>query len=206
MTSKPLVIITGASSGIGAAVAKVFSAEGYPVGLIARNGEAMRNLNLPNSMFAEVDVADYQQFKKAVENIEAKLGKADCLINNAGVAKSGDFIEIEHAENEKMVDVNLSGVINGTEILLPGMRERKTGTVINISSLADRTSRPHLAVYAATKAAVKSFSESLRAANAKYGVRICNIAPAKVLTPMLINANLNNSDIIQVSEIPSNLS
>ena len=93
------------------------------------------------------------------------------------------------------------GVINGIELVLPGMRERKTGTIINISSIADRHPRPNIAIYAATKAAVKSLSESLRVANAKYGIRVCNLAPAKIKTPMLISANLNDNQIIPVEDL-----
>ena len=78
----------------------------------------------------------------------------------------------------------------------PHMRARKKGTIINMSSLADRHTRPNLAVYAATKAAVKSLSESLRRENAPYGIRICNVAPAKVKTPLLMRSSLSVDEII----------
>lgn len=83
-----------------------------------------------------------------------------------------------------MVNINLQGVINGIESVLPIMKEQQYGTIINISSLSDRTSRPNTPVYAATKAPVKSLTESLRITNAKYGIRFCNVAPAKVHSPM----------------------
>lgn len=95
-----------------------------------------------------------------------------------------------------MVTVNLQGVINATEIILPKMRERKTGTIINISSLSDRTSRPDHVVYAATKAAIRSLTESLRMANAKHGIRFCNIAPAKVHSPMWKNQDFDPAHFI----------
>lgn len=196
--NRPLVIITGASSGIGAALAKIFSAAGYPLGLFSRNKEAMEKLNLPNSICLGVDVTDINAFKNAVEVAENKFGTIDCLINNAGVAKGGDFLEVSHADQLNMVNVNLIGVINSIEIVLPDMRKRNTGTIINISSLSDRHPRPNIATYAATKAAVKSLSESLRVANAKFGIRVCNLAPAKIDTPMLIPSSLTENQIIPV--------
>ena len=77
----------------------------------------------------------------------------------------------------------------------------KAGTIINISSIADRNSRPNLPTYAATKAAVKSLSESLRMGNAKYGIRVCNVAPAKIKTPMVIRNNLTDSQIIEIEDV-----
>jgi NADP-dependent 3-hydroxy acid dehydrogenase YdfG len=198
---KPLVIITGASSGIGAAMARLFSAENYPVGLIARNIEAMEKLNLPNAICQAADVTNHDAMQQAIQSLEDKLGFCDCLINNAGFVKDGDFVALKHAEHEQTVNVNLMGVINGIEAVLPGMRERKRGTIINISSVADRNSRPQYATYAATKAAVKSLSESLRALNAKYNIRVSNLAPAKVLTPMLMTVNLNDNQVISAEDL-----
>lgn len=193
---KQVIVITGASSGLGAAMATEFSKLGYPLALLSRNLEAMEQLNLPNAICQSVDVSDPSALKKAIQHVEDKFGFIDCLINNAGVAKRGDFIEVDHAEHENMVTINLQGVINATEIVLPKMREQKTGTIINISSLSDRTSRPDHAVYAATKAAVRSLTESLRMANAKYGIRFCNIAPAKVHSPMWKNQEFDPAHFI----------
>ena len=199
--NKPLVIITGASSGIGAAMAKVFSAAGYPLGLIARHLEAMEKLNLPNVICVSADVTDIDALRTAIQTCEEKFGTTDCLINNAGFAKGGEFTELKHADHVNMLEVNVKGVINGVEIVLPGMRERKTGTIINISSIADRVGRPQIATYVATKAAVRSLSESLRIANAKYGIRLCNLAPAKIKTPMLMAAKLDDSQAIPAEDL-----
>lgn len=198
---KPLIIITGASSGIGAAMARVFSAAGYPLGLFARNLEAMEKMNLPNTLCLAVDVTDVNALKHAVQLSENKFGSVDCLINNAGYAKGGDFTEVSHVEHLTTIHVNLQGVINGIEIVLPKMRERKRGTIINVSSLSDRHPRPKNATYAATKAAVKSLSESLRVANAKHGIRICNLAPAKINTPMLLPTSLDDNQIIPAEDL-----
>jgi len=161
----------------------------------------MKNLNLPNTLCLSVDVTDFNALKEAVKTAEAKFGSVDCLINNAGFAKGGDFTELTHADQANTVNVNLQGVINGIEAVLPSMRQRKTGTIINISSIADRNPRPQIATYAATKAAVKSLSESLRMANAKYGIRVCNLAPAKIMTPMLMTAKLDDNQVIQAEDL-----
>lgn len=196
---KPLVIITGASSGIGAAMAQVFSAAGYPLGLFSRHIDDTK-VNLPNTICISVDVTDVDALKKAIITAETKFGSVDCLINNAGFAKGGDFTEVDHDDHVKMINVNLQGVINGVEAVLPGMRERKKGTIINISSVADRHPRPNIATYAATKAAVKSLSESLRMSNARYGIRVCNLAPAKIKTPMLLASSLNDNQVIEAED------
>lgn len=182
--NKLLIVITGASSGIGTAIAQVFSQAGYPLALLSRNLEAMKKLNLKNTLIQSIDVTDKAVLSNAIHIAEEKFGPVDCLINNAGVSKNGDFTEVPHTDHENMVNINLQGVINGIEVVLSGMRERKKGTIINMSSLSDRTSRPNNSVYAATKAAVKSLTESLRMANAKFGIRFCNLAPAKIHTPM----------------------
>ena len=199
MISKNLVIITGASSGIGATLASAFSSAGYPVALIARNLEAMEQLQLPKALCLSADVRDYAALNAAVKRAEAELGPADCLINNAGYGgRSGDFVELDLSADETLINTNILGVIHGMRAVLPGMRERKKGTIINISSLADRNARAHITTYAATKAAVKSLSASQRVANAKYGIRVCNIAPAKVLTSMLLALYPNSQDTISV--------
>jgi NADP-dependent 3-hydroxy acid dehydrogenase YdfG len=198
---KPLILITGASSGIGSGVAKLFSEAGYNLALCARNLKSMEALNLPNAICIPTDVTNIEDVEKSVQKAENHFGPVDCLINNAGFSKSGDFTSLKHKDHETMVKVNLLGVVNCIEAVLPQMQERKSGTIINVSSVADRAARPNIAMYAATKAAVKSLTESLRMANAKFGVRVCNIAPAKIKTPMLIQANLNDEQIISVEDV-----
>lgn len=197
---KKLVIITGASSGIGAALAKVFSEAGFSLGLLARNKSAMEKMNLPDAVCESVDVTDVVAVKSAVQVIEKQFGPVECLINNAGVAKAGEWASVSHEDHATTVAVNVQGVMNGIEVVLPGMQTRKNGTIINISSLADRNSRPQLATYAATKAAVKSLTESLRMANAKHNIRLCNIAPAKIATPILISSGLPGDDVIAAED------
>lgn len=183
---KSLVAITGASSGIGLAIAKTFSKAGYPVALIARNLSAMTQLNLPDSICQSVDVTNYEQFRTAIFNAENKFGQVDCLINNAGIFTAGKFETISENDHRNIINVNFLGVIHGILTVLPGMQKRNSGTIINVSSSADRKARPNYATYAATKAAVRSLTESLRMANARHQIRICNLAPAKIRTSLVV--------------------
>lgn len=199
--SKPLIAITGASSGIGMAVAKVFSLAGYPLLLMARRIKLMEELLLPNSLCCQVDVTDYEAVSDAINKGEARFGFVDGLINNAGYAIGGEFIKIELEKHHHTIQVNIQGIINGMYAVLPSMRRQSHGTIINISSLADRSVRPNLSVYAASKAAVKSLTESLRAANASYGIRICNLAPAKIQTPMMMTSGLQDNQTIPVENL-----
>lgn len=201
--NKKLVVITGASSGIGLGLAKAFSQAGYALGLLARNIEPMQRLNLPDALCLSVDVGHFSVVKSAISQIVDRFGSVDGLVNSAGYAVGGDFTTVSHADHEAMVQVNLQGVINCLEVVLPLMREQKNGTIINLSSVADRAPRPVLTTYAATKAAVKSLSDSLRVANAKFGIRVTNLAPAKVVTPMLNTAGLSDEQVIQVEDIIS---
>lgn len=196
----PLVIITGTSSGIGHALALAFSEAGYSLGLLSRNQSSME-LKLPNALSISTDITHLETVKQSIARCEEAFGPVDCLINNAGFGKDGEFTTLAHELNDTMVQTNIMGVINTIEVVLPSMQARKAGTIINISSLAANHPRPHLATYAATKAAVKSLTESLRMANAKNGIRFCNVAPAKIQTPMLIQSNLNNEESISAEAL-----
>ena len=196
-----LIIITGAASGIGAGIAKIFSEEGYSLGLLSKNLPKNNIMSEKNSVFIETDVTNIASVKNAIQIAEEKFGPTHCLINCAGFAKGGEFLELEHADHELMLDVNIKGVMNCIEIILPGMQKRNAGSIINISSLSDRQSTPGAAIYAASKAAVKNLSESLRAENARYNIRICNIAPAKIRTPMLMESGHMDEQTISVEEL-----
>lgn len=169
--------------------------------MLARNLKAMENLNISNSICIPVDVTNADTLKLAVAKCEDIHGPTDCFINCAGTAKTGDFLEQTHEDHANMIAINIQGVVNGIEAALPGMRKRRKGTIINISSIADRSIRPNFAIYAATKAGVKSLTDSLRVANAKYGIRICNLAPAKTITPLLISAKINLDNSLEAIDI-----
>lgn len=183
--SKSLVVITGASSGIGEATARQLSAEGYPLLLLARRVERMEAMNLPNTLCREVDVTDAQAIQAAVAEAEEKFGPVDCLINNAGMMLLGLADEQDPAEWQTMFNVNVMGMLNGIHVVLAGMKARKHGTVINISSIAGRKTFPNHAAYCGTKFAVHAITENIREEVADDNVRFITIAPGAVETELL---------------------
>ncbi|MGW0882473.1 SDR family oxidoreductase [Streptomyces sp. NPDC002671] len=183
--AKPLIVITGASSGIGAATARLFSAQGHPLLLLARRLERLDELALPHTLCRKVDVTDRHAVEEAVREAEERFGPADAIINNAGVMLLGRIADQPVDEWDRMIDLNVKGVLYGTRAVLPGMLARGTGTVINVSSVAGRKTFPNHAAYVATKFAVHALSENLREEVAASGVRVVTIAPGAVETELL---------------------
>lgn len=182
---KNLVVITGASSGIGAATAQAFSQAGYPLLLLARRLEKLQALNLPNTLCEQVDVRDLAALRAAVQKAEALWGKTDCLINNAGVLLLGNVEKQNPEEWQRMLDINVMGVLNGTGLVLQDMIQRRCGTIINVSSIAGRSAFPDHAVYCATKFAVHGLTETIRQETARHDVRLITISPGIVETEVL---------------------
>jgi len=182
---KPLVIITGASSGIGLATARLFSAHGHPLLLLARRLEKMQALNLPDTLALSVDVTDRAALAAAVQEGEARFGPADALINNAGVMLLGDITRQDPDQWDRMLDVNVKGVLNGVHAVAAGMVQRKRGSIINISSVAGRKTFPNHVAYVGTKFAVHGLSENLREELSAHNVRVTTIAPGAVETELL---------------------
>lgn len=183
--SKSLVVITGASSGIGEAVARQFSAQGHPLLLLARRIERLEAMELPNTLCRNVDVTDREAFKAAVEEAEGQYGPVDCLVNNAGVMLLGFAHEQDPSEWDKMVNVNVLGVLNGISTVIGQMKARKGGTIINISSIAGKKGFPNHMAYCGTKFAVHGLSETLREEVSDDNVRVITIAPGAVETELL---------------------
>ncbi|BDH45941.1 oxidoreductase [Salmonella enterica subsp. enterica serovar Choleraesuis] len=183
--NKPLVVITGASSGIGLATARLLSGRGHALLLLARRVDKMLALNLPNSLALSVDVTDRQAVADAIAQAETKFGPVDAIINNAGVMLLGAIEQQNPDEWDRMIDVNVKGLLNGINAVTAGMVERKAGTIINISSVAGRKTFPSHVVYVGTKFAVHGLSENLREELAPHGVRVVTIAPGAVETELL---------------------
>ncbi|RON41177.1 oxidoreductase [Pseudomonas frederiksbergensis] len=183
--SKPLIIITGASSGIGEAAARLLSAAGHPLLLLARRVERLEALDLPNTLNRRVDITDRAALLAAVAEAEATFGPADALINNAGVMLLGEMTKQDPAQWDQMLDVNVKGLLNGVHAVVAGMVERKHGTIINISSVAGRKTFPNHVAYVGSKFAVHGLSENLREELSPHNVRVITIAPGAVETELL---------------------
>ncbi len=180
-----LIVITGASSGIGEATAKKLSAEGYSLLLLARRIEKLEAIKLPNTLCRKVDVTDVKSFEAAIVEAEEAFGPVDGLINNAGVMLLGNAHEQDPQEWKTMFDVNVMGLLNGIHVVLAKMKARKTGTVINISSIAGRKTFPSHSAYCGTKFAVHAITENIREEVADDSVRMITIAPGAVETELL---------------------
>ncbi|POB00491.1 oxidoreductase [Chromobacterium sinusclupearum] len=183
--NKPLIVITGASSGIGAATAKLFAQAGHPLLLLARRVERLEALALPNTLCRQVDVVDRAAMRQALAEAEAKYGPADAIVNNAGVMLLGAMAQQDPDEWQRMLDVNVKGLLNGIHAVLAGMQARGRGTIINISSIAGRKTFPSHVAYCGTKFAVHAISENLREEVSGQGVRVITIAPGAVETELL---------------------
>ncbi|HCG8515433.1 TPA: SDR family oxidoreductase [Vibrio parahaemolyticus] len=189
---KKLVVITGASSGIGEAIARRFSEEGHPLLLVARRVERLEALNLPNTLCEKVDVTDQASLITAIEKAEAQFGPADVLVNNAGVMLLGQIDTQDAAEWKRMFDVNVLGLLNGMHSVLASMKARNSGTIINISSIAGKKTFPDHAAYCGTKFAVHAISENVREEVAASNVRVTTIAPGAVETELLSHTTSQN--------------
>ena len=182
---KKLIVITGASSGIGEAIARRLSDAGHPLLLLARRVERLQALNLPNTLCEEVDVTDQASFFAAIEKAQAQFGPVDGLVNNAGVMLLGQIDTQDATEWKRMFDVNVIGLLNGMQAVLSPMIAQNHGTIINISSIAGKKTFPNHAAYCGTKFAVHAVSENVREEVAAANVRVTTIAPGAVETELL---------------------
>eukprot|EP00697_Spironema_sp_BW2_P010393 gnl/Spiro4/25602_TR12749_c0_g1_i1.p1 gnl/Spiro4/25602_TR12749_c0_g1~~gnl/Spiro4/25602_TR12749_c0_g1_i1.p1 ORF type:complete len:256 (-),score=62.47 gnl/Spiro4/25602_TR12749_c0_g1_i1:123-854(-) len=185
MATPRLVVITGASSGIGQAAARIFSAAGFPLLLLARRVALMEAMNLPNAMCTACDVSNLAELQRAIAAAEERFGPTDLLINNAGLMQLGEVQTQNPDEWKNMIDVNVVAVANGCRVVLPGMHARKRGTIITVSSIAGHKSFPNHAVYCATKFALHGMLETIRKESAADGIRVCIISPGVVQTELL---------------------
>ncbi len=190
---KKLVVITGASSGFGKALAIEFNKAGYPLLLIARRIEKLEEMNLENAICAKVDVTNRQAFENAVRNAEEKYGKTDLIVNNAGIMLLGNLETQDSNEWQQMLNVNVMGVMHGMQIVMNDMKERQCGTIVNISSLAGVKPFGNHAAYCATKYGVVGMSEVAREELSPYNVRVMRICPGAVETELL--SHTTNEDI-----------
>ena len=199
-------MVTGASSGIGEATARELAARGSAVALVARRTDRLESLAAQiradggTALAVQTDVTDQAEATAAVQQVVDELGRLDVLVNNAGVMLLGPALEAPVDEWERMVQVNLLGVLYCAKAALPHLLEaaeqdpRRTADLVNVSSVAGRTVRVGSGVYNATKHAVGAFSESLRQEVAGRHVRVSLIEPGWVATEL---ASHNRPEILE---------
>ncbi len=188
-----VVIITGASSGIGWALAKEFAGQGARVGLLARREEELKKLTGEihalgrTAEYAVADVRERQTLIDAIRSLETRLGPCDVLIANAGVGSTNTRDDLNVNGAEKVIEVNLLGVIYSIEAVLPAMLQRGNGQIVAMSSLAAYKGLPSAAAYCASKAGLNAYIESLRIELHGKGVSFTTICPGFIQTPMIEN-------------------
>lgn len=180
------ILVTGASSGIGAAIATSLAAEGAQVALLARRGPVVAALaERIGAVAVPADVTDPQATRAAVDNAAQMLGGLDGLVNAAGVLRSGRVEASDPADWRLLFEVNVLGVLHAIQPAIGHLRRAGRGDVINISSMSGRRVKsPQMGVYAASKAAVHMLSEGLRRELSPDGVRVTVVAPGLVDTPL----------------------
>ncbi|SDH79789.1 NADP-dependent 3-hydroxy acid dehydrogenase YdfG [Propionivibrio dicarboxylicus] len=176
---KPVWFITGCSTGFGRETAEQLLAAGYPTVVTARKTEDLKAFaGREGALVLKLDVTDQAQIDAAVKAAEAHFGRIDVLLNNAGIGYFGSVEESEDAEVRRMFDINVFALGRMTAAVLPGMRQRRSGTIINIASLAGLKPFPALGYYNATKFAVVGLSGALKEEVEPLGIRVICVEPS----------------------------
>ena len=185
-----VVVITGASSGLGEATARHLSALGAIVALGARRIERIQaladelNRNGGKAIALATDVTRYEDVKTLVDAAVRAFGRIDVMVNNAGLMPHSPLERLKIDDWNQTIDVNIKGVLYGIAAALPYMQQQKSGHIINVSSVAGRAVRPGSAVYAATKSAVLMISEGLRQEVKPYDIRTTVVSPGAIATEL----------------------
>jgi short-subunit dehydrogenase len=202
-------LITGASSGIGEAFTRRLAEEGHNLVLVARSEGKLRGLcnELEKQFgvtvhFIAVDLTDFEADKQLFDETENNGVEIDWLINNAGFGSMGDFVKLDLERELQMIDLNISCLVALTHRYLEKMRERKRGTIINVSSAAGFQPIPFMATYAATKAFVTAFSEAIAEENRPYGIQVLALCPGSTETNFHASANMDRALSFKGQETP----
>lgn len=194
-------IITGAGKGIGKAIAEALAKEGVQLGLLARTASDLEQLKAELTstydiqvFTATADIGNSEEARQAVASLAASLGRVDILINNAGIGSFGKMVDMDPAEWEQILRVNLMGTYYVTHELLPGMIAQESGDIINIASTAGERGFATGSAYCASKFAVLGLTESLMQEVRKFNIRVTALTPSTVNTPLAVNAGLPIGD------------
>jgi len=198
-----VALVTGGTRGIGAAISKSLKAAGYDVAAnYAGNDQAADAFSKETGIPAyKWSVADYDACVEGIGKVENDLGPIDVLVNNAGITRDGMFHKMTREQWQEVMDTNLSGLFNMTHPLWPGMRDRKFGRVINISSINGQKGQMGQANYSAAKAGDLGFTKSLAQEGAFKGITVNAICPGYIATEMVMAVPEKVRDAI-VSQIP----
>jgi NAD(P)-dependent dehydrogenase (short-subunit alcohol dehydrogenase family) len=187
MTGAKVALVTGTSSGIGRATALELHRQGFVVYATARNLAGVDDLAARGIRTVALNVADEESMASVVSAIEEEQQGVDVLVNNAGFELVGPVEEVPIDEVRKLFDTNVFGLIRLTQLVLPAMRRRRRGRIINVASIYGRLAVPGGAFYGASKHAVEGFSEALRLEVERYGIGVTLVEPAATRTRLRAN-------------------
>ncbi|TGE10546.1 3-ketoacyl-ACP reductase [Hymenobacter fodinae] len=193
-------LVTGAGKGIGRAIAVALAQEGVHVALLARTESQLREVAQEieglgvKAVVLTADIADRASVEAAVSKAQAELGDLDILINNAGIGTFAKLVDMDPAEWEKIIQVNLLGTYYATRAVLPQMIARETGDIINIASTAGQRGAATTSAYSASKFAILGLTESLMQEVRKHNIRVSALTPSTVATELAINNKLTDGN------------
>jgi 2-hydroxycyclohexanecarboxyl-CoA dehydrogenase len=181
-----IALVTGGTGGIGAATCSRLAAEGARVAVADLDLDKARALAADiDGLGLELDVRSTESTRAAVAAAESELGPLDVLVNNAGIADDDFFVRSTEDQWDRLIAVNVRGVLAMTHAALPGMQDRGSGSIVNLASEAGRVGSQMGTVYSATKGAVISFTKALAKETARRGIRVNAVAPGPIDTPMM---------------------
>jgi NAD(P)-dependent dehydrogenase (short-subunit alcohol dehydrogenase family) len=197
-----VVLITGCSSGIGEAAARRLNRAGHVVYASARRPETLAGLAAEGCRTLPLDVTDEDSMAAAVRQVEQEQGGLDVLVNNAGYGLYGPVEQLEQAELRRQFETNVFGPVRLCQLVLPGMRARRSGRIVNVSSMGGRTTLPGGGAYHGSKYAVEAISDVLRIEVRRFGIDVVLIEPGVVRTPWSEQALQHQAAAGQASEEP----
>jgi len=199
-------LVTGAGKGIGRAIAIALAKEGVNVALLARTAADLQSVadEVENegvkAVIIVADVSDINSVNTSVKSAEDSLGNIDILINNAGIAAFGTFLELDPEEWERIIKVNLFGVYYTTRAVLPSMIKRKTGDIVNISSTAGLKGAARTSAYSASKFGLIGLSESLMQEVRKHNIRVTTLTPSTIATDLAVDLKLTDGSWDKITQ------
>lgn len=186
MSNSKVVVITGVSSGIGRAAATKFAQKGCQVFGTVRNTEKAQAI--PGVALIEMDIREESSVRRGIDAIVAQAGRIDVLVNSAGVTLLGATEETSVSEAQTLFDTNLFGLLRTIQAVLPHMRKRRSGRIVNVSSVLGFLPAPYMGLYSASKHAVEGFSETLDHEVRQFGIRVALVEPSFTKTNLDLNA------------------
>ena len=199
-----VALVTGGSRGIGAAISKALMAEGYQVAASYAGNDAAAQAFTEGTGIKTFkwNVADYEACRAGVAQVEAEVGPIDVLVNNAGITRDAPFHRMTPQQWHEVIDTNLTGLFNMTHVVWGGMRDRKFGRVINISSINGQKGQFAQANYAAAKAGDIGFTKALAQEGARAGITVNVVAPGYINTEMMAGIKPEVMDTVILPAIP----